>query len=445
MRTSPQVRRLAVVSVAVLGVLGGALVGDAPGHEDTGGPARVNDSVKLTEVTALSDQDDGLNGLSEYCIRVTIVHPDHIGESESVDCVDVNWDDTDKKSGRTWEQIGSLPLIGPGGYAGSSWESVDHTNECVDSAPWTLRTRLTEANTFGLADILAAIGDALTQGNASGAAGGKLFLYGEAAKIAAKILRELFADLDNLGAVPLKWEAGEGDPGGTVPKGPDEARHFKASGEKTVTRVSPDCTSYKLPTPSIKGAGVVAQMSQAATCGSDERHILCKRVTPGPPQLEEVQPRRPANRPIARGDRAKARGHQRDAAQLDQARRRAQPTRRSDRGQGGRPQEARPSRAGHPQTGAQAHPPGQQAPDPSAAPGEPAAASQLGGPLPLGPPAAPAAGTSRLQSWEIVTRPRAGARPRSASRRSTRAPVRSPRPARRSAPRPDRCRCGPGP
>jgi hypothetical protein len=296
------------------------LVGDVTSHEDPGGPERLNDSVKLTDVTALTDQDDGLNGLSEYCIRVTVVHPDHISDAESVDCVDVDWDETDRESGTAWQDLmpPRLPLIGTQGYAGTSWESVDHTNECRPTAPWTLRTKLTESDSFGLSNILEAIGQALSQGNAAGAAGAKLFLYGEAAKLAAKILRELFDDLSNLGSIPLKWESGEGDPSGTVPKGPEEARHFKASGEKTVTQITPNCTPTTTPTTTTPtnttptdttptdttptdttptdttptdttttgtttSLAVGARASRAAQaaalpCGADEKHILCKNA-----------------------------------------------------------------------------------------------------------------------------------------------------------------------
>lgn len=120
MRAHPWVRTLVVVlATAVTGGLG--VVVSTQAHEDTGGPQRVDDSVKITEVTALTDQDDGVNGESEYCLKISMEHPDHIAASESVDCPSgPNWDDTEKESGKKWEELGRLPLIGAQGYAGTA-------------------------------------------------------------------------------------------------------------------------------------------------------------------------------------------------------------------------------------------------------------------------------------------------------------------------------------
>ena len=92
--------------------------------------------------------------------------------------------------------------------------------------------RLTETNTFELGDILEQIGKALTQGDVAGAIGGKVFLYGKAAELAGKIMRDLFGDLENLGSIPLKWVEGEGDPTEPFPR----ARTRRGTSERRAKR-----------------------------------------------------------------------------------------------------------------------------------------------------------------------------------------------------------------
>ena len=278
---------VAAIAAVVLGFALALLVAaGAPSHEDAGGPERLDDSVKLTSLNALSDQDDGVDGQSEYCIRISFEHPDHLDAAESVHCpTGVNWDDPSTAGGATWETVGSLPLVGTGGYAGAVWEGPSHTKECRTTAPWTVTVKLTESNTVGIGDVLTAIGKALQQAGVAGPAGAKAVLIGKAAELASVVLKELFETLEDLGQTDLKWESGEGDPGGVVTKGPETSRHFDVTGAKTVTRVTPDCSPPVTTPPPTTGEtstnpyvepprrprAVAAQVA----CAVPADHVLC--------------------------------------------------------------------------------------------------------------------------------------------------------------------------
>ncbi len=237
----------------------------ASAHRDTPhqSPNELTDQIVLRKLEAKSDQDDGINGLSEYCIHARTTHPDHgEGSGAYVNCPTVNWDWTDPQSGQSFETLGAIPLLGKGGYGGGSWNGDFH-HECEATAPWTLNVDLTESNSIELADILRKIGEALAKVTlpVPTAQGQSIKLAGEAARVVADILENLFAGIEDLGKANPQWPEGEADPSGEAERTPQndpddtDLGHFRFEAVKNVAFRSLECAPTPTPTPAPTPGG----------------------------------------------------------------------------------------------------------------------------------------------------------------------------------------------
>ena len=251
-------RHVGAIGVALVIVIGGTTVGHRAGaHHDPPGKPALEDQLALN-VIAKTDQDDGLNGESEYCVRIKIKHPGHDQVTEEfVNCFSANWDSVDPATSQPFDaafasgipNAGNMPLMGneikdasgkvlrAGGLGGGPFRTPVHP-ECSATAEWQLDFQLTEDST-NIGDILKKIGGALQEKKlpVPAADQGRIELAGMAATLVGTILDEIFGGMqDNLGSSRLTWGTGEGDPDGTVARN-ETTFHYALEGTKTVRSV----------------------------------------------------------------------------------------------------------------------------------------------------------------------------------------------------------------
>lgn len=245
---------------------------------------RVDHFLTLTKVTAHTDQDDGSNGESEYCIRVSIDGPptsQRAERNESVQCVSSDWDETDSRTGEPWRVGRSLPLVGAQGYAGGAWTGPNRS-ECSPSAFWRMSVELGEADSGSVvARIVEAAAEAVDQAELLGVvARGRLVLFGLPALKISPIVDEFFVDdVETLGRTDLSWATGTGDSGPRVSSRSQSSRHFSVRATKTVARSSGACRSRTLTAHQLNdSSALLAGIAQQTSCGVDVAHIFCKNV-----------------------------------------------------------------------------------------------------------------------------------------------------------------------
>ena len=242
----------------------------ATAHHDPPGAPALEDQIALN-VIARTDQDDGVFGESEYCIRIKVKHPGHDALTEEfVNCFSANWDTVDPATGMPFDAAitpgapngGKMPLMAAeitdatgkvvraGGIGGGPFRSAFHP-ECSPTQPWEVEVRLAEDDT-SITDILKKIGEALQEKKLPipGADAGRVELLGMAATLVSGILDEIFGRMeDNLGVSRPTWGTGEGDPAGEVDKS-ESVFHFSVEAKKTVRSVpSEDHKCKKDPPP----------------------------------------------------------------------------------------------------------------------------------------------------------------------------------------------------
>ncbi|MBM2826664.1 MAG: hypothetical protein HW403_728 [Dehalococcoidia bacterium] len=283
-------RKNCVRSLAALGIL--ALVA-APllsglgvrAHQDPPGPPSIDDQVNITEMIAKTDQDDGPNGESEYCLRVSWTHTEAhpIVSGEWFNCQNINWDDPNPANNNTPFDEGSaprLPLIGSNGYMANQVLGPRH-HECVSSAYWKIDAYLYESDDSDAGEIIAEIGQAVQElsGLAPPGLQARVVLAGRAVERIGRILDRVFANMtDNLGHLLLDWDPGSGDPSGTVQKTGSLA-HFNGRAEKNVQKISDiDCLAAST------FVGV-----QPSTFGQDPDHWFGRAVAYAAPRWNALR------------------------------------------------------------------------------------------------------------------------------------------------------------
>lgn len=235
-------------------------------HWDEGPPPALEDKVVLKELIAESDQDDGIDGNSEYILRVTIKHTGHaVADAEVLVEFKADWDVKNPETGIPFDEETPprLPLVGKNGFISDAINSPIH-QECSPSAPWELKIELKESNTFALADVLQELGKALEKTGTnlpSGLdprVGAVVVLAGPLASAVGNILDKLFNTEDTLGTSNPGWFSGEGDPGSTNAS-PVEREgdlfHYSYKMEKQVVTAGGDENCGTTNTPSGSGAG----------------------------------------------------------------------------------------------------------------------------------------------------------------------------------------------
>lgn len=231
----------------------------ALGHYDPPSPPAIEDFVTIKELTAKTDQDDGINGESEYIVRITFKHPGHSeADSEILLEFNVNWDDIDPDTGLPYDsQVPlHLPLIGKNGFGSDKINSRIH-QECSPSAPWEITLDVKESNDQSLGDILKTLGDAAAKAGTNlppvdAKVKGIVIIGGILSGAVGDILNKLFNNMENLGFTNPNFNGGDGDPGDTNKVRSDSLAHFSYTAEKSV-KVIPgkihECESTNTNTP----------------------------------------------------------------------------------------------------------------------------------------------------------------------------------------------------
>jgi hypothetical protein len=238
-------------------LLAGFTCGPARAHPDPPGPPALEDQIKILEIMAESDQDDGINGESEYILRITIKHPGHAeADSELLMEFNVDWDAKDPDTGVPYDmQVPlRLPLVGKNGFASDAVHSHVHF-ECTPSAPWEVTMQLKESNNLVLADILKILGDAASKLGTNlppvdPKIQGLIVIGGVLSGALGEILNKLFNNMENLGQANPTWNSGDGDLGDTNTVRTGDLFHFSYKAEKFV-KVIPgrkgECESTNTP------------------------------------------------------------------------------------------------------------------------------------------------------------------------------------------------------
>ncbi|MEM1236304.1 MAG: hypothetical protein AAGI10_04975 [Pseudomonadota bacterium] len=220
----------------------------AMSHPEWGG-FLVHQEIKLTEVTATTDQDDG-GGESEYCFRAKLVHAGHpAAQVDMVRCYDVDWDDP-SKSDPTKEfhelKEPKLPLLGGDGAVDSDVVISRHT-ACTDTKPWDLEVTLYEVDYSPAGEILNDIAS-LIEDELEGTA--KLFQLNDprilaltgftakAARLAGKWIDRIVNDTEDLGRYNANFKLGQYDPAGEGSADNSKIRmHFNGDATKRVETI----------------------------------------------------------------------------------------------------------------------------------------------------------------------------------------------------------------
>jgi|FLYL01.1.fsa_nt_gi hypothetical protein len=186
---------------------------------DPPGPPTVTDWVGITELAFTKDWGDG-GGDAEICVDVIFNHPGHKIELEGkaqdakwlkFDC----WEDLEmfrNDPDRDKNLNTPFVLIGQGGKV-DQWLSGTH-RECVPTAAWEIRVRVTEINGTDVGSILKKVGEALGKGKDP-----RALLAGALLEAAAPILDQIFGGHDNVGTGQQNYEGSAGDPNGDVERG----------------------------------------------------------------------------------------------------------------------------------------------------------------------------------------------------------------------------------
>jgi len=305
----------------------------ASAHLDPG-RTLINDQVQLSDLRLLkpvgegdpSGTDDGVNGNTELCIRMSVEHPGHLELHEYLQCdISVDWDAAKPgdPSGRQYEDVpgpnplgyAEIPLIGLGGKAGGSWSGPEHLGECTPAAPWIVSVQLLEVSSQGIGDILKKVGEALakpggaTTGSIVGGATSdpRVVLIGVAAAVLGQVLDELFppSEKANLGNTDLTIAEGDGeDDPEPDPTTSVASANFVYTIEKVVTPLGPCQPPTTITTPS-SGSGDhtnrgsttsgppsavrVDRAANRAACSPPPKHVFCVDVAGARASWEQLR------------------------------------------------------------------------------------------------------------------------------------------------------------
>jgi hypothetical protein len=242
------------------------LAGKMYAHPDPPGPPTLEDWIVLKELYAETDQDDGINGETEYFLRITVKHAGHPhADAEIIAAFSVNWDDIDPDTGLPYDEgtPPRLPLVGKNGALSSEincFKDMTKDRECSPSEAWTVSLELKESNTLELALICSELGKAFEKIGTNippelvdPRIGVAIILTGPLLTALGNILDQLYNTIDTLGIENPGWTTGEGDNStNAVPRSGD-ALNYSYKMEKHVVVIPGkfhECAATNTPTES---------------------------------------------------------------------------------------------------------------------------------------------------------------------------------------------------